>query len=173
MDVLFPEVTLKLLMDLEGVLYEEVSLLSKLNLWYVVAGRASYQQLWLKSQCYIVHQVRQHGGVKGPIRKARGPPPRFGARYAGRPGSWSNWRCTYRRMADSSKKLRLTRAKKGLVEGLTKLVHEAAGELVTDALIGLEESPRGSAASRPSISGGRAGSFRVCSSSVSNVYRTI
>ena len=56
--------------------------------------------------------------------------------------AWSSWRCTYRRMADSSNKFRLTRAKKGLVEGLTKLVHEAAGELVTDELIGLEESPR-------------------------------
>ena len=43
---------------------------------------------------------------------------------------------------DSRKKLRLSRAKKGLVEGLTKLVHDAAGELVSNALSGLEERCR-------------------------------
>ena len=41
-------------------------------------------------------------------------------------------------MADSRKRLCLSQAKKGLVEGLTKLMHDAAGELVTSALI---ESP--------------------------------
>ena len=70
---------------------------------------------------------------------------------------------------DSRKKLRLSRAKKGLVEGLTKLVHDAAGELVTNALIGLEESPlRAESAITPPVSGGRTESFCVSSSRVCN-----
>ena len=68
------------------------------------------------------------------------------------------------------KKLRLSRAKKGLVEGLTKLVHDAAGELVSNALSGLEESPLGRAASAITlpVSGGRTESFGATSSRVCN-----
>ena len=67
---------------------------------------------------------------------------------------------------EDRRKLRLSRAKKGLVEGLTKLVHDAAGELVTDALMGLEESPCGRSASarslsHASVSAGRTDTFRV------------
>ena len=74
-------------------------------------------------------------------------------------------------MADEDRrKLRLSRAKKGLVEGLTKLVHDAAGELVTDALMGLEESPRGRSASArsSSLAAGRTDTFRVSPSRVCN-----
>ena len=71
-------------------------------------------------------------------------------------------------MADEDRrKLRLSRAKKGLVEGLTKLMHDAAGELVTDALMGLEESPRGRSASArsSSLAAGRTDTFRRVSPS--------
>lgn len=73
-------------------------------------------------------------------------------------------------MADSRKKLRLSQAKKGLVDGLAKLVHDAAGELVTNALLGLEESPSGRAVSAitPPVSGGLTESFRIGSSRMCN-----
>ena len=50
-------------------------------------------------------------------------------------------------MATGRKKLRLIQAKKGLVDGLTKVISDAAGELLTSALSGLEgESPSSSKA---------------------------
>ena len=69
-------------------------------------------------------------------------------------------------MRDERKRLRLSKAKKGLVEGLTKPVHNAAGELVTRALMGLEGSPRagGSVLSVPYSSEDRIEPFCTSSS---------
>ena len=64
-------------------------------------------------------------------------------------------------MAADERKRRLSKAKKGLIEGLTRLVHDAAGELVTNALIGLDESPGGGERTGSSASSSRGSSSGV------------